>query len=274
MSLENEQAAEAANEQSAAVEEQFAEADAQADPSNEVPSLEDLASSMGWVPQDKFSGPAEKWKPAHQFIRDGKDIQERTSRELKEIRTTLETVSRTSGAIMAEKLQQQREELARRYEAAVEKGDRVEAAEALRNFDATTAALNSGPPRAGPAPETQSWVEHNAKVKADPVAWQRALQVCDAYARSYPNSSPAEQLAYTEQNLKREFPHLFDNKPAPNVNGDISRNSGGVSRGGTTYADLPREAKAVADDLADRGLIGSKDDYAKHYFAEKAKRAA
>jgi hypothetical protein len=57
------QAAEAVNEhveeQAAAVDQQFAEADAQANPDAETPpSLEDIASKAGWVPQDKFRGPA------------------------------------------------------------------------------------------------------------------------------------------------------------------------------------------------------------------------
>jgi hypothetical protein len=105
------------------------------------------------------------------------------------------------------------------------------------------------------------------------VAWQRALQVCDAYARTYPGSSTAEQLAYTEQNMKREFPHLFDDKAAPQVNGNISRNSAPPPKGAQTAANLPKEARDIAQDLVDRNLIPDLDAYAKNYFAVKTRKA-
>jgi hypothetical protein len=271
--MANEQAAEAAPEvedKGAEVADQFAEADAKADPSVEAPSLEDIASQMGWVPQEKFKGPEDKWKPADKFIIDGKDIQERQSRELKGIRETLETIKATSSSIMVEKLAEQHKELSAKYQAAVENGDPDEAwkaANAIR--DLQTKAEPSRPSSAG---ETVSWVEKNQRVKNDPLAWNRALAVCDAFARSYPNSTPAEQLAYTEQVLKGEYPALFDDKPPAGVNAPASRNSGAARSTGKTTADLPKEAREYGQELIDRGVIPNMEAFTKHYFEQLQKR--
>lgn len=275
MSAEQQAAEAAQTEENKEVVEQVAATEAdQEQQANQPPSIEELAGSMGWVPQDRFKGPQEKWKPAHQFILDGHDIQTRTSRELKEMRTTLETVARTSGQIMADKLQQQHEELTRKYAAAVEKGDAEESFKISGQIhDIQQKAKAVASPQSGPTPETEAWVQRNARVKSDPVAWQRALAISDAYARTYPNAPVADQLAYTEQNLKREFPHLFDDKPAPQVNGNISRNSAAPAKTGKTAADLPAEARAIARDLVERGLIANEESYAQNYFAAQARKA-
>src|SRR5438128_9458371 len=97
------------------VAEQFAEADDKGDPGATTPSVEEIASRGGWVPQDKFRGPADKWKPAHEFLLDGHDIKDRLSRQLKDVSTTLETVKRTSAQIMQDKLREQHEKLAAEY---------------------------------------------------------------------------------------------------------------------------------------------------------------
>lgn len=251
------------------VEDQFAAADAAGDPEGaETPSIEEIAGRMGWVPKEKFRGEETKWKPADQFILDGKDIQERQSRELRNIRDTVETIKATTASVLQERLAEQAADLSARYASAVEKGDP----------DETWAAANelmrlresAAPRRAAPAPETNEWVQKNSRVMNDPLAAQRALQVCDAYARV--GQSTVEQLQNTEAVMRREFPHLFEDKAAPSVNAPNSRSTAATAKTGKSAADLPREARAVADDLVDRGLIKSADDYARNYFAAQAKR--
>jgi hypothetical protein len=280
MSTDQQAAAEAAPEEQTAgqeVADQFAEADAAANPVEETPSVEELASEQGWMPQDKFKGPAEKWKPAHEFLRAGKDIQERTARELKEVRSSIDVLTRTSGAIMMDRLAAQHAEFTKRYQAAVERGDPDGAAIALdsiRNIQAQAASAAS-PARTpqAPARETEAWVAKHQRLWSDPVAQQDALAVCNEYAKRHPNSTPAEQLHYTETHMRARYPFLFDDKPAPQVNGNITRNAGGVSSRTKTAGDLPKEARDMAKDLVERGLIPNEDTFAKHYF-EQAQRKA
>jgi hypothetical protein len=274
VSTEQQQAAEAVEtneettEHQEAVADQFAEADDKADPAPSL-SIEDIAARGGWVPQDKFKGPAEKWKPADQFLLDGHEIKDRVSRELKGLRETVETIKSTNSTILQDRLAEQHAELSRQYAAAVEKGDpdaAWRAANGIRDLQS-----KASPQPSAPAPETEAWVAKNQKVKADPVAWQRALAINEAYIKSYPNSAVGEQLAYVEANMKREFPHLFDDKPAPQVSNPSTRSTAGAPRG-KTVADLPKEARAIADDMVERGLIPNADHYAKNYFAEIEKR--
>lgn len=270
---EQQQAAEAATTEDQATADQFAEADAKGAVEEEAPSIEDLASGMGWVPRDKFSGDEKEWKPAHEFIRAGKDIQRNLSRELKDLRGTLDTVAKTSAAVLQERLAEQRADLAREYQTAVDAGDhdRVwKAAQGLQQVDQR--ANEQIHQRSAPAPEALDWTQRNAKVMSDPLAAQRAVQLCEPYARA--NYSAGQQLQAVEPILRREFPHLFadsgDGKPPPSVNAPTSRMNGG-QRKANTYADMPKEARAYADDLLDRGLIKDKELVARNYFAQQLK---
>lgn len=274
MALENEQTEEVTTEveeKGAEVAEQFAEADAQADPEVTPPSVEDVAASIGWTPKDKFTGPEEKWKPADQFIIDGRKAERNMKRSLDEMRATLDTVQKTSASIMQDKLQEQADTLAAKYESAVEAGDTKGAAEALRKHDQIMAKATESPTqRHAPSPETDEWAAKNSRVFKDERATARAIELCNPLAKA--NYSAADQLATIEPVLRREFPHLFDDKPAPGVEGPRSRASAPQKRG-KTVADMPKEAQEIAKDMADRGLIKSPEDYARNYFAQIAKEA-
>jgi hypothetical protein len=271
--LEEQQAEEVSTEveeKGAEVADQFAEADAKAEP-EALPSVEEVAASIGWTPKDKFTGPEEKWKPAHQFIIDGRKAERNMKRNLEEMRATLDTVSKTSASIMEEKLRDQADALAAKYEAAVEAGDTKAAATALRDHDRIMAkAKEPATERAAPSAETEAWASKNARVLKDPLAAQRAIELCEPYAKA--NYSAADQLAAIDPIMRREFPHLFDDKPAASVEGVRTRTSVQQKRG-KTAADMPKEAQVIANDMAERGLIKSPEDYARNYFAQIAKEA-
>jgi len=259
-------------EKGAEVANQFAEADAQG-AVEEAPSLEDLASGMGWVPKDKFTGPEKDWKPAHEFIRAGKDIQRTLSRELKDVRSTLDTVAKTSAAVLQERLAEQRAELTAKYQAAVDKGDHDAAWQAANGIIKIDQTAHAGPARPTPTAEALEWQQRNPKVLADPLAAQRAIQLCEPYARA--NYSASQQLSAIEPILKREFPHLFeqnDGKAPPGVAAPGTRMNGSAKKA-QTAADLPKEAREIARDMVDRGLIKSEDDYARNYFLMQQKKA-
>lgn len=260
-------------DKAAAVDEQFAAADAEADPNAEPPApptVEEVAASIGWTPKDKFTGPEDKWKPADKFIIDGRKAERNMKRSLEEMRSTLDTVSKTSASIMEEKLRDQAEALAAKYETAVEAGDTKVAAAALRDHDRVQAKLDGKDTATRPAPssETEAWASKNARVLKDPLAQQRAVQLCEPYAKA--NYSAADQLAAIDPILRREFPHLFDDKPAPGVEAPRSRTAAAQKRA-NTFGDMPKEAQEIAKDMADRKLINSPEDYARNYFAQQAK---
>lgn len=258
-------------DKAAAVDDQFAAADAEADPNADPPpTVEEVAASIGWTPKDKFTGPEEKWKPADKFIIDGRKAERNMKRSLEEMRSTLETVSKTSASIMEDKLREQADTLAAKYETAVEAGDTKVAAAALRDHDRVQAKLEGKDPATRPAPssETEAWASKNNRVLRDPAAAERAIALCEPYARA--NWSATQQLEAIEPRLRQEFPHLFDDKGPPGVEAPRSRTAAPQKRG-NTVADMPKEAQEIAKDMADRKLINSPEDYARNYFAQQAK---
>lgn len=270
---EQQQAAEVATEEQK-TEDQFAEADARgAVDEQEAPSIEDLASEQGWMPKEKFKGPEGDWKPAHEFLRAGKDIQRNLSRELKDVRSTLDTVAKTSAAVLQERLAEQRADLTREYQKAVDSGDHDaawQAANGIIKIDST--AQNVGATRPAPPAEAVEWSQRNQRVAKDPAAMQRAVELCEPYAKA--NWPAGQQLAAIEPKLRMEFPHLFDandGKPPPGGSGFTGSRMNGTQKRGQTAADLPKEAREIAKDMVDRGLIKTEDDYARNYFAMQAK---
>jgi hypothetical protein len=264
------QQAEGQQDEQQKVEDQFAEADAKGDPNPEPLSIEELASEQGWVPKDKFKGSEDDWKPAHEFIRAGKDIQKGLKRDLDGVRNTLDTVSKTSAALLAERLAEQRAQLSADFQRANEEGDPDKAWRAANGIMRIDATPLPGQGRPTPPAEAADWAQKNQRIINDPRAAQRAVDLCEPYARA--NWTAAQQLQAIEPALRQEFPYLFEgmDKGPAGVSAPGSRMNGTQKRG-KTAADLPKEARAVAEDYVDRGLIKDVDQYARNYFAVQAK---
>lgn len=238
---------------------------------NDAPDpIADLATELGWVPKAQFRGNADDWKPADEFIRAGRDIQRNLSRDLRDVKTTVATMARTSAAIMEDRLRAQREELEGRFDQAVESGD-TEAARAARTQLArleTEAPATVAPP---PTPEGQNFAQkHAVWFNKDQEATNYALARADHYAKQ--GLAGARQLAAVEKDMKDVFPDLF---PAPAkqpaaVHRPSSRSATASNRA-KTFHDLPREAQEVARGMVDRGVLPNTEAYVKSYFENERK---
>ena len=251
---------------------------------SESPEIEGLAQRMGWVPRDQYSGPAEQWKPASQYILDGRDIQRETSRELRGLRERMDTITRTTGTLIEQQVAERVAQLQERHAELVEAGDTAGALRVAEEITrAKTIPANVQQPN-GPSPAVQDFMQRNASWFNQPgneYATARARTICaELAAQGY--SDHGQQLAIAEQRLRQEFPQLGvggsvngfsrQQKAAPRVLTPGQRgttNSGSRDKG---FADLPKEAQDIALDL--EGRLGvPKESYAKNYFAEQAKRA-
>lgn len=236
------------------------EEEAQPDP------VASLATELGWVPKDQFRGESE-WVPADEFIRKGRDIQRNLSRDLREVRSTVENMSRTSAALLEQQLERQRTELEARFNAAVEEGD-PEAARAVRG---QIDKLETAPQAKAPPPEALAFVEkHSSWFNKDPDATAYARARCDHYAAM--GMSPTGQLAAAERDVKDMFPTLFPapTKAAAAVAAPASRTAGNSGRQ-KSFHDLPTEAQAVAKDMVERCGI-KMEDYVANYFAKPERK--
>jgi hypothetical protein len=242
--------------------------DASGDESQPSP-YDDLAQKMGWVPRDQFNGPPEQWKPAEQFILDGRDIQRETARELKVLRGTVDTIGRTSATIVQQEVERRMDALRAQHEKAVDEGD-TEGALRIADEMGTLKARVSAP--AGPSAAAQSFAEENqAWFRKDPLATARALEVTNTLARQ--GYDEATQLRYAKETVEREYPHLFGKgnngtpaKPQAGVHAPGSRAAGPGAKAEKKYVDMPKAARDVADDFVARGVLPDKEAYAKQYW--------
>jgi hypothetical protein len=232
----------------------------QADP------IEALAQELGWTPKDQFKGDPDAWKPADQFIRDGRDITRSLSRELKEIRQNVGHIVQASTATLEQQIAEQKRLLETRHQEAVELGDPQTALQISRQItQLESRALAPVVPGevAEFAERNKDWFQKDAR------ATNFALAVADEEARL--GRSPAEQVAAAEREVKKRFPELFlQVKAPPSVARPPSRAASSSNRA-KTFHDMPAAAQEVANDMVARGAIPSVDLYVANYFKNERK---
>jgi hypothetical protein len=231
-----------------------------------------IAMEIGWTPKDRYSGPAENWKDAATFIREGRNIQRNDKRELTSLRQQIDVIARTNAEIMADRLAAQRAELTERYNQQVEDGDArgsIQTAQRLIEIE-NRAKQPVGQP--APSPAAMEFQERNAHwFGKDQAATVRAQSICnDLAARGV--TDHAEQLKAAERVLRNEYPEYFTNQQ----NGQQRPNPPAVSQPGARgapptnrqkgFADMPKAAQDIANDLASRGLIPDKQAYVNRYW--------
>ncbi len=222
-----------------------------------------LASEMGWAPKDQFKGDPEKWRDAPEFIRAGKDIQRSLARDLKDVRSTVENMARTSTTLFEQQMRAEREKLEAKFAAAVDDGDHTEAFKISREIDSVRAT----PKPNGPPPEATAFAEKNAWFNSDPLARQVAIDTSDRLAKQ--GYSVAEQLEHAERAVRKQFPEHFPAPPKPQARvGEGNRSASPSRKQG--FADMPAAAQKVARDMNERLGI-SLDTYAANYFIDQQK---
>lgn len=233
--------------------------------------VEALASEMGWVPEDKFTGDKSQWKPASDFIRAGREIQRSYARDLTELRRTVDVMSRTQADLLQDRLAEQKRELTEEYNRRVEDGDAAGAfrvGQQLLDVDRRAAA----PPPAAPSSEGQEFAErHAAWFNKDKAATARAIAICNELAAQGVDN--AAQLRAAERIIKLEYPEYFqgqqnglgEGRTAPKVARPGARSPGGGNRA-KGFADMPKQAQDVANDMVARGVLKSREDYVVKYW--------
>jgi hypothetical protein len=230
-----------------------------------------LAAKMGWVPKDQFKGSPDDWKPAEDYILEGRNIQKGLATELKSVRAQLDTVAKTSASIVEQQVNDRLADLQRAHAAAVEDGDTDNALKIAENIGTLRAQAN-GNAQSGvqPGPDAIAFAERNASwFKKEPLATARAVEITNKlHAMGYDS---ATQCAEAEKAIKREFPHLFGHngaKAPAGVHQPGSRGAGPSNRQ-KGFADMPKPAQDIAKDMVSRGVIPNADVYVKNYFANQ-----
>lgn len=244
------------------------------------PEAETEARKYGWKPKSEFTLAPDGWVDAKRFLELPSTEVKRLRDELRQRDTgfaeRLERLDSANKAAMSRALEQEREkhkqavaEIQRQQREAVENGD-VERYDALERQRS-----NMKPPeapqeqqQAGPAPEVVDYRQKNEWAQ-DPALWAEAAQAVN-YMPDFQKATPAQQLQYAENVMRRKYPHMFQAqqeqpKPRNRVDGG---GLGGGNRGKGVNA-LPGEALAAAKEFVEQGVYKSVEDYAKDYWAQE-----
>lgn len=244
-----------------------------------VSSIEDVASRMGWSPKEKWHGPAEKWKPADEFLISTVDINHKLARDLKATKESVDRISRTSAAIAEREIERRMAELSARHDAAVEAGDK----EGAKRLGVEIAKAQAAPATTQDASLIKDFEARNPWFGEDPDASDLAYKTAEMWMRK--GADHATQMQKAEEVVRKRFPTLFEGgkpaaqeaqpearKPAPAVNSPATR-TGATNPHKKGQADLPEPARRAAvhamKDFVRRGRC-TEEEYWKMYFEESA----
>lgn len=265
---------------------------------------ETRARAMGWVGKDEFRGPADKWRPADEFVKKGEEdlpiLRERlrdSTRKTAELEQRLarqnadfEANFKRLEGMSAVALQRQREQLLGSYAAAqrdaVQNGDvlRYDQLErdkfkALDDYDQRIAQVAQPvqQPRGAPAlppheaSAVSAWRQQNAWFDSDPemnmVAQARHMQL----QMEKPGLTLEENLRLTSDYVRQRYADKFGSAPrmgAPAVEGGSRIASGGGSLKRSAQ-ELPAEARAQGEKFVKQGLFKNINEYASEYWSQE-----
>lgn len=262
--------------------------------------VEDRARAMGWRPQDEYKGDPSKWRSAEDFVQRGESelpiLRENLRRTTSEITTLRERLAKTEGNAQAnfqrlEKmtevaLARQRQTLEAQYAAAMrdaaasgdlQRYDQLQEgqARAIAEFDRTAqpaaAPVQEQPQQKQPDPyqqqTIQTWTQRNAWFEQDMEMRYAATAYSNQIASKTPGMTLEENLAATEQYMRKRYSDKFPQQGNSGVEGAGSRMPASAPRG-RGAADLPPEARQAAEKMIRDGLFKDMNDYAKEYFTQ------
>ena len=260
--------AEDAEIEGAAIDARQADADQKGEPYVPTP-FDGMAKDMGWKPLDQFKGDPSQWRSAEEFIRGSMTV-------IGTLRKKMDTLTRTSAAVTAKMLDDQRREIEARYDQAIDDGDKV----AVRREAKRLADLENQVESISESPE-KAFAAENPWYGKNRAATGLAVSISQSLADE--GKTVDEQLEAAASEVRKRFPELFDEAPrrrtAPAVHRPESRSSVASTRE-PSVADLPKEARAAGEQYVQMvkdkmpGAKYSLADYAKTYWTERGARTA
>lgn len=258
--------------------------------------IEAKATELGWVPQDQFRGDPEKWVDAETFVKRGEELvpllkatTRRQSEELatlksqlKETRESLnaateaiEALKETTSKAALDKVREHERSLKRELVNAREEGDIEREEEVREKLQETreaikasqvpqktvkTAAADEEPAKPNPTddPHFSKWLSNNPWFTKDKRKTALALGIADDLRDKGVNTYGEEFYSRLDQEMN-EMLGIKDPREAVGKVEEGGRHTAS-SRNGKTFADLPDEAKAACERVADK-VVGKNRAY-------------
>ncbi len=230
-------------------------------------TVEDYARERGWVPQEEWTGEGD-WRDAESFVSFGLDKGRDTAKELKSLRSTVESISATTARIAQEAAnkarQEERDRLQGLHAKAVDDGDHVAANQAVDQLAGLKAQELA---QAGKDPRVAAFEVENPWVNTDPIAAAVAIAAAGEVGKRLGAGSVEEQIAAAKDAVFKRFPEYAPKAPEKviEVSSPAGRSAPATNRA-KGFHDMPREAQDVARELVKRGMFKKVEDYVHHYF--------
>lgn len=245
-----------------------------AEPQTQVRDYEAEAREMGWTGKDEFKGDEARWVDAETFVKRGEEMMpilkaqnKKLRAEMAEMRRDLKKASQFFENAEKRGYERALADIEKRHEEAVEVGDTAAAKRAVddmrkleKDFAVKAEDASAEPDPATLRRELDTWVADNDWYVLDEK--KRAYADMQANVMGLAKDWPGGQKAWLDELGKRVERRFAETKPVPVSTGG---NRSAPGSGGRTFADLPPEAKKLADKWVKSGIIKSRDDYVKSY---------
>ena len=236
------------------------------------------AKRQGWVPQEDYTGPEDKWVDADTFVKKGKEINallrkdnDFLKREVAEMKTTMmefkkfhaDTEKRAYERAMSDLREQKKEAISTGDgDKVLQIDDAIDDLKARKPDPVAARATNH------PDPSFVAWNDENKWFGTDKELTDEANLVGEVIKRQNPTLIGSEFLDEVTKRVKKMYPEKFTNtnraRPSP-VEGTTAPRASG--KGGKGFNDLPPEAKQACQKFEKNGLL-TREQYLKEYFGE------
>jgi hypothetical protein len=254
------------------------------------------AKDMGWVPENEFRGPKERWKPAQQFVEDGENILPIVRAENKRLKAEIDKINADYATrferldkaaqvtIKAAKAQFDRDlaALQTKRDEAVAAGDlqafkaadkqitdHTANAPKVEDFEEKPAQVSDEEQSKQNQAAQDKWKSENTWFGTDDLLTEAAIGISQRILLQKPNITAEENLRLTDAAMKERFPLKFGGKSG--ANGHAPVDGGGdpktPARTDTLTAKLPSEALTMAKQAVKDGTYKSTEEWAKVYFS-------
>lgn len=215
--------------------------------------VESVARAAGWAPKEEWRGDdGQEWVDAASFVTQRLERAQNLGKEVKRLRRTMETQTRTSERILSQQREQAIQQARAEVRRAVEENDTEAAERAVARVQSIEATR--------PDPHVTAFADRNADwFNVDDEATAYAHAVAQVHANR--GAPPREQVEEAEKAVRKRFPELFGEQPektqrpaakAPTMGG--GQRTPPARRGPLTLADLPKEAQDAARRFEKRGV--------------------
>lgn len=258
------------------------------------PVSEAEARDYGWTAKEEFKGPAEKWRPADEYLQWAKQSGRLPKSEFDEFRRQFPAIRRENGELKAElgEVKQTLKEFVEFSSKAEQRAYERARKEIEAKIENAAANADQGAVRAGMAeldrlekphvapepkktadvapkvdPAIQDWLDKNQWYTRDKALNGYATEIYGELERSAPGMSTDERLAETRKLTIEKFPEKFGINPNRERAGSVAEPRGdtGSRKRGKTYDDLPADAKKACDKFVKQIPGFKREDYLRDY---------